>query len=237
VKPGTENPRTGTHGTEPTPEATVTDATGHLPYWTLEQLAEGDLSHRERTVAEQHLRSCSHCTAELESARALIAALEGLPAFSPSEAFAQSVMARVQIVPLTSEAAAPAAAAEARTRWLPATVKGWMGLMTALVAFIAPLAMLGVYLAAHPLVSVGALWGVGRAWVTNVAWNAIVEATGAVARSGAVNGLADLLAGVPGPTTAGVPTLLLLILAAIPVSALLMVRLLKTPATGMTHAY
>ena len=215
----------------------MTDATGHLPYWTLEQLAEGDLSHRERTVAEQHLRSCSHCTAELESARALIAALEGLPSFSPSEAFAESVMARVQLAPMTAAAAAPAALAETRRRWLPVTVKGWMGLMSALVAFIAPLAMLGVYLAANPLVSVGALWGVGRAWVRNVAWNAIVEATGAVARSGAVNGAADLLAGVPGPTTAGVPTLLLLILAAIPVSALLMVRLLKTPATGMTHAY
>ncbi len=215
----------------------MTDATGHLPYWTLEQLAEGDLSHRERTVAEQHLRSCTHCTAELESARALIAALEQLPAYEPSEAFAAAVMSRVQLAPMTSEAAAPAAVAEARSRWLPATVKGWMGLMTALVAFIAPLAMLGVYLAAHPLVSVGALWGVGRAWVTDVAWNAIVKATGAVARSGAFNGMADLLAGIPGPTTAGMPLLLLLILAAIPVSALLMVRLLKTPTTGMTHAY
>lgn len=215
----------------------MTDATGHLPYWTLEQLAEGDLSHRERTVAEQHLRSCTHCTAELESARALIAALEGLPSFSPSAAFAESVMARVQLAPMTAQAAAPAAVADARRRWLPATVKGWMGLMTALVAFIAPLAMLGVYLAAHPLVSVGALWGVGRAWVKEVAWGAIVDATGAVARSGAFAGLADMLAGIPGPTTAGLPTLLLLILAAIPVSAFLMVRLLKTPATGMTHAY
>lgn len=215
----------------------MTDATGHLPYWTLEQLAEGDLSHRERTVAEQHLRSCTHCTAELEGARALIAALEGLPAYEPSAAFAEAVMSRVQLAPMTSEAAAPAAVAEARSRWLPATVKGWMGLMTALVAFIAPLAMLGVYLAAHPLVSVGALWGVGRAWVTDVAWNAVVKATGAVARSGAFNGMADLLAGIPGPTTAGMPLLLLLILAAIPVSALLMIRLLKTPTTGMTHAY
>lgn len=215
----------------------MTDATGHLPYWTLEQLAEGDLSHRERSVAEQHLRTCTHCTAELESARALIAALEGLPSFSPSEAFAESVMARVQIAPLASAATAPAAVAEARRRWLPATVKGWMGLMSALVAFIAPLAMLGVYLAANPLVSVGALWTVGRTWAKDVAWNAIVEATGAVARSGAVNGFADLVSGVPGPTLAGVPTLLLVILAAIPVSAFLMVRLLKTPATGMTHAY
>lgn len=215
----------------------MTDATGHLPYWTLEQLAEGDLSHRERTVAEQHLRSCTHCTAELEGARALIAALEQLPAYEPSAAFAAAVMSRVQLAPMTSQAAAPAAVAEARTRWLPATVKGWMGLMTALVAFIAPLAMLGVYLAAHPLVSVGALWGVGRAWVTDVAWNAIVKATGAVARSGAFSGMADLLAGIPGPTTAGMPLLLLLILAAIPVSALLMIRLLKTPTTGMTHAY
>jgi anti-sigma factor RsiW len=214
----------------------VTDATGHLPYWTLEQLAEGDLSHRERTVAEQHLRSCAHCTAELEGARALIAALEGLPACTPSPSFSDAVMARVALAPMTAEAAAPAAV-QARRRWLPVTAKGWAGLMSALVAIIAPLAMLGVYLAANPLVSVGALWGVGRAWARDVAWNAIVEATGAVARSGAFSGMADLLAGMPGPDAAGVPVALLLILAAIPVSALAMVRLLKTPAVGMTHAY
>ena len=53
----------------------MTDATGHLPFWTLEQLAEGDLSHPERSLAEQHLKACAPCTSELRSARALIAAL------------------------------------------------------------------------------------------------------------------------------------------------------------------
>lgn len=213
----------------------MTDATGHLPYWTLEQLAEGDLSHRERTVAEQHVRGCSQCATELQGVRALITALEGLPSFAPSAAFADGVMARVQFAP--EAATAPAAVAEGRRRWLPVTVRGWMGLMSALVAFIAPLAMLGVYLAANPLVSVGSLWGVARVWGRDVVWGAIVETAGAMARSGALAGLVDTVAAIPGPATAGVPVLLLLILAAIPVSALLMVRLLKTPARGMTHAY
>ena len=144
-------------------------------------------------------------------------------------------MARVQVAP--APVAVPAPAAEARRRWLPATVRGWMGLMSMLVAIIAPLTFLGVYLAANPMVSVGALWTVARAWVRNVAWGAIVDAAGALARSGAYTGVADLLAGMPGPATAGVPLLLLLTLAAIPFSALAMIRLLKTPSTGMTHAY
>jgi hypothetical protein len=214
----------------------VTDATGHLPYWTLEQLAEGDLSHAERSLAEQHLRSCAHCSTELEGARALIAALEGLPSVAPSPAFADLVMARVQIAP--AAAAAPAlAAAPARSRWLPATARGWMMLTGMLVAFIAPLAALGAWLAAHPMVSVGALWGVGRAWVSEVAWSAVVETAGAMGRSGLFAWLADAFAAVPGPVTAGVPVMLMVILAAIPVSAFVMARLLKTPSTGMTHAY
>ena len=213
----------------------MTDATGHLPFWTLEQLAEGDLTHAERTLAEQHLRACAHCTAELASARALIAALAGLPALSPSAGFADAVMARVAAAPQAAAAAEPAEAA--RTGWLPNTVKGWIWLTLVMTAVMAPLAALGVWLAANPLVSVSDLFGVARRWAGEVAWNALVEGTGALARSGFFAWAGDMVTGLPGPATAGVPLALLLILAAIPVSAFVMVRTLKTPATGMTHAY
>lgn len=213
----------------------MTDATGHLPFWTLEQLAEDDLGHAERTMAEQHLRGCAHCTAELRSARALIAALQRLPAVSPSAGFADAVMARVVMAPQAAAAAEPVRSA--RRRWLPATAKGWVWLTALLTVVMAPLAALGVWLSAHPLVSVSALWGVAREWGREVVWNAVVQAAGAVGRSGAFGWAADLLARMPGPDAAGVPLSMLLVLAAIPVSAFVMVRLLKTPATGMTHAY
>jgi anti-sigma factor RsiW len=217
----------------------VTDATGHLPFWTLEQLAEGDLSHAERSLAEQHLSTCGHCTAELRSARALIAALESIPQVSPSAGFADAVMARVVIAPQaqTQTAAAAEPAREARRGWLPASLKGWVWLTAMLTVVMAPLAALGVWLSAHPLVSVSALWGVALGWVREVVWGAVVEVAGAMGRSGLFGWAADTLARMPGPDTAGVPLSLLLILAAIPVSAFVMVRLLRTPATGMTHAY
>jgi hypothetical protein len=215
----------------------VTDATGHLPNWTLEQLAEGDLGHADRMLAEQHLKACAHCTAELRSARALISALESLPAVSPSAGFADAVMARVVIAPRTVAETAAEPAREARRGWLPASLRGWAWLTAVLTVIMAPLAGLGVWLSAHPLVSVSALWGVARDWVSEVAWNAVVDLAGAVGRSGLFVWAADGLAAMPGPSAAGVPLALLLFFAAIPVSAFVIVRLLKTPATGMTHAY
>lgn len=211
------------------------DATGHLPYWTLEQLAEDDLPHRERTVAEAHLRSCAACTGELKQARALLASLQALPALAPSAGFEDAVMARVRFAPGAAEA--PAAAAVARRRWLPATARGWMGLTALLALVMAPLAMLGAWLAANPMVSVGSLWQVGRGWMTDVAWNAVVSAAGALGRSGLHAWVADGVAGIPGPEAMGVPVLLALAGAVIPVAAYFMVRLLDTPRTGMTHAY
>lgn len=216
----------------------MTDATGHLPFWTLEQLADGDLGHAERVLAEQHLKACAHCTSELRSARALIQALGSLPAVSPSAGFADAVMARVVIAPqAATAAAAEPARQQTRRGWLPASLKGWVWLTAMLTVVMAPLAGLGVWLNAHPLVSVSALWGVARGWLSEVAWNAVVEAAGAVGRSGLFVWAADGLSRMPGPDAAGVPLSLLLFFAAIPVSAFVIVRLLKTPATGMTHAY
>lgn len=212
----------------------MTDSTGHLPYWTLEQLAEDELPHRERTLAEAHLRSCAPCSTELEQARALLAALAALPALSPAATFADAVMARVQVAPRVAEA--PAAAPE-RRRWLPATLRGWMGLTAVLALVIAPLAGLGAWLAANPMVSMGSLWQVGRGWMMDVAWSWIVSAAGALGRSGTFAWAADGVAGLPGPAAMGVPVLLVLAGAAIPAAAYMMVRLLRTPATGMTHAY
>ncbi len=44
-----------------------------------------------------HVRSCLECQTELESARALMLALDALPDFAPSSAFADRVMSQVQV--------------------------------------------------------------------------------------------------------------------------------------------
>ena len=155
---------------------------------------------------------------------------------SPAGGFADAVMARVAIAPQAATAAAAEPAAEAKRGWLPATFRGWVWLTAVMTIVMAPLAALGVWLNAHPLVSVSSLWGMAFGWVRQVAWGAIVETAGALGRSGLFGWAADALARVPGPEAMGMPLALLLVMAAIPVSAFVMVRLLKTPATGMTHA-
>ncbi|HEX6040840.1 hypothetical protein [Longimicrobium sp.] len=212
----------------------MTDATGHLPYWTLEQLAEGSLSHVERSLAELHLRACAHCTAELDEARSVIAALERLPALTPSTNFADAVMARVQIAPATVAAAAPAAVT--RRRWMPALSRGWMTLLALLLVPLPVLAGIGTWMGGSPVSGMGALWGVVRNWAGEVSFNLFSEGTEVLIRTGLFQWGSDVLGGIPGPTAAGVPVLLLLLVAAVPVSAWAMARLLRAPMTGMTHA-
>jgi hypothetical protein len=209
----------------------VTDATGHLPYWTLEQLAEGSLSHVETSLAGQHLRSCAHCTAELEEARAVIAALEALPALSPAAGFGDAVMARVQIVPALAAAPAPA-----ERRRLFALSRGWMTLVAALLLPLPVLAGVGAWVAGNPVTGMGALWGGLRGWAGDVAWKLLGEGTEVLIRTGVYQWGSDLLGGIPGPHVAGVPALILLLAAAVPVSAWAMARLLRAPHTLPTHA-
>ena len=37
--------------------------TSHLPPWTLDAFAEGELSHSAKSLAQSHLEGCDHCTA------------------------------------------------------------------------------------------------------------------------------------------------------------------------------
>jgi hypothetical protein len=211
----------------------VTDATGHLPYWTIEQLAEDELPYAERNLAEQHLRGCTRCACELEAARSLVAALASLPTFEPAPSFAEAVMARVVVQP-----AAAAAAEGARVRrWLPQTRRGWtlLGALAMLPA-LPLLALLG-WLFSYPGVSPSGLWTVGRGWVQDVAWSLMVDAAGALLRSGAVEWMAGWAELAPGGSAGGMPVAALFAAVAIGASAWMMVRLLKTPMGGMTHAH
>jgi hypothetical protein len=200
----------------------------HLPPWTIEELAEETLSHREQALAMEHVRRCAQCSGELDASRALIQALSSLPHFEPSPAFAAGVMARVAIP-------ATAAQAVARRRWLPRTRSGWTMAVVGALAPLLPLFALLTWLAGRGMTP-GALFGVGGHWATEAGWSLLVRVTGAVVRSGVFQWLVttgtELVGGTRGLSVAG-----LLFAMAIPLSGWMLTRLLRTPVGGMTHAH
>jgi hypothetical protein len=138
------------------------------------------------------------------------------------------VMARVAL---------PVAAPEAvlRRRWLPKTARGWMMGGAGIVAPLLPLfAVLG-WLTGRGLTP-GALFGVARHWMADVLWGMLVRLAGAIVASGVWEWLVttgnDLVGGTRGLSAAA-----MVFAIAIPVSGWMLVRLLKTPVGGMTHAH
>jgi hypothetical protein len=68
----------------------------HLLPDEIDQLLDGEVGFGIAPL-RAHARQCAHCRAELEGAQSLVSALEHLPLLSPSPAFAERVMAHVQV--------------------------------------------------------------------------------------------------------------------------------------------
>lgn len=204
----------------------------HLPQWMLELHAEDMLSPGERSKAEAHLRSCVLCSAELDASRALNAALAQLPTFDPSPGFADAVMSRV-VLPQT--ATAPEAG-RAR-RWLPGTRRGWTLLGAALLVPIAPLAAFLAWLLSNPLVSVGGLWSMSSTWIGEAAWSLVVRGAGAAIDTGAFTVVAPLMERMPEMSSGEASAVALLVAVVVPASSWALIRLLRTPKGGFTHAH
>lgn len=207
----------------------MTHQTAHLPPWTLDALAEDELPHAEKALAMEHVRSCSHCSAELDTARALFASLAALPRFEPSPAFADAVMARVAIRPAEAFEAAPA---QARRRWLPRTRAGWMGLVGAVLVPAAPAVAILAWLLSYPGVTAGAVFRLIGDWAAQGAWSAAVRAAGWMVGSPAWERVVTMPGGL-----AGLAVVAVVLALSIPVSGWGVVRLLRTPMGGMTHAH
>jgi hypothetical protein len=200
----------------------------HLPPWTLEELAEDMLSPGETALALEHVRSCARCAADLEASRQMVAALSSLPRFDPSPSFADAVMARVPL-PMVEPLGAKV------RRWLPKTKRGWMGMGAAVLVPLAPVVTLLAWLFSHPGVTPGSLWGVSSRWAGESAWRALVAATEWVVRSPAFEWMVTTGSETVGGTQ-GLSVLALAFLVSVPLSGWALVRLLRTPVGGMTHA-
>jgi hypothetical protein len=116
----------------------------HLLPQEIDLLLDGEAGFGLQPL-KAHVRECAECRAELEAARELVLDLEHLPHFAPSAAFADRVMANVQVFEPVH-----VAARDSVRRWLPQSrpmqvLAGAMAASTTLV------------------LSIGALWLLGRA--------------------------------------------------------------------------
>jgi anti-sigma factor RsiW len=209
---------------------TVKRPTSHLPPWTLDALAEGELSHSERSLAQDHLDGCADCAAALEEMRAVTAALNALPRFELAGNFADAVMARVVVRPVE------APAAEKKRRWLPKTRRGWMFLGAGALAPLAPLVPFLAWVFSHPGVTPGAVVQVASRWAGDAVWGGLVSGIEWALRSGAAEWVVTQGQQVPGGYTALLAGLAA-VAVAIPISGWAVIKLLRTPMGEMSHAH
>jgi hypothetical protein len=212
-------------GSDPVPEPSA-----HLTDWTLEQLVEGTLASGEAAAATAHLEECARCSTELEAYQSLFEMLGELPRFAPSVAFADAVMARVEIAPQES----------AFMAWLrrlvPSTRRGWAALGTAVTVPMVPLFALIAWIIANPLLSPVTLgqWGLMRtqsftqalaAWAFDTALNSTILGWAEQAYSTFQTVPTGLLGGA-----------LAFLGVAIPLSAWALIRLVRTPVGSVRYA-
>jgi anti-sigma factor RsiW len=202
----------------------------HLSDWTLEQMAEGELSPLEAAEAAVHLEGCTQCGAELAGYQALYAAIGDLPRFAPSPGFADAVIARTRMEPEPWPI----------TVWLrglaPKTRRGWFLLGSAVVAPAMPVLAAALWLLTHPLLTPAALWQ----WVVMQGDTASAAATALLARwvtgadaAGLARGGYSLVSGVP---TEALTVLVVALAIAIPSSVWALYRLVRTPTRNPEYA-
>jgi hypothetical protein len=202
----------------------------HLTALEIEQLAEGMLPQGELASARAHVDACTRCAVELEAFESLFARLGELPRYAPSAAFADAVMARVQIAPEES-----AAFAWLR-RLVPTTRRGWLLLASAVVAPALPIVALVALVLTQPLLSPVTLWQwtllrtqstaqAGFAWLYD---RAINSGAYGFAESGYTT-----VQSLP-MTAIGIAAVLVAI--AIPLSGWGLLRLTRTPMGSVNHA-
>jgi anti-sigma factor RsiW len=134
----------------------------------LESFVENALDEGQRRVVEAHVTSCPDCRVEVEELSSLFGALATLPRFTPSMAFADSVMARVRV---RREAFAGASAWVERVT--PHTTRGWATAAALLALPVIGATLLVSWVMSQPGVTPQGLWALsselmGRA--ANSSW-------------------------------------------------------------------
>jgi anti-sigma factor RsiW len=198
----------------------------HLDEWQVEQAAEDRLPGEAREAARLHLERCERCAAAVAVAREIVAALSSLPRFAPSPAFADAVMARVS----------PVAASAAARRWLPSTARGWGAMAAALLAPLAPFAVLVAWFVAGPVLSTSSSWAWGVEGVRGGLMSLAFGLAEAAVRGGALRWVEWISARTAGLDPSGLVWLGAAAAAGVPLSLWLLARLSRSPVEPVAHA-
>jgi len=184
--------------------------TEHISADLLQDLIDDVLPARAMARIRSHVDGCGECSSEIEAWRDVAGRLEGLAAFAPSEAFADQVMARVQLPQATVAVTRRKAAARVlATAWrlVPQTREAWAALSGVAVtpAVVAGLVFYAVF--SHPTLTLGSL--VSFTWwqVTDLAVVGFAAFSAAAVQSAEVFGaysLFETLAGAPVMVAGGV---------------------------------
>jgi hypothetical protein len=213
-----------------TGRGTVSESSSHLEPLILEQFAEGTLPAAKLEEARKHLDSCRRCAHELEAHRSLFAVLSDLPRFAPSPAFAEQVMARVQI----GRAEAPLFA------WLrrlaPTTRSGWLLLGTVVTAPVTPFLALIALVLVQPLVTPSVLWQWVQLRTQGITQGSIAWLTERLFGVGGWEAVAVAYSAVDAIPASAVLGLFVTVTVGIPLSVWGLVKLTRTPNVSVKYA-
>jgi anti-sigma factor RsiW len=150
----------------------------HLVPGRLQDFLDGALPKPQMARVQAHLDACDGCRREADAWSLVMGELALLPRVSPSDDFADQVMARVRPKAATAVApAAPSGVAEWAARLLPSTRRTWAMASTLAMAPATALTVLGVYLFSRPQVTPTSLmlylwWKVSEAGRGLATWGA-----------------------------------------------------------------
>ena len=169
----------------------------HVPGGLLQDFVEGTLPGRAVARIQEHVEGCGRCASEVDAWRGVLGRLEGLAAFSPSQGFADQVMAHMHVPQPAPAVVArrPAAARALATAWrlVPQTREAWAALSGVAVtpAVITGLVFYAVF--SHPTLTLGSLASFAWWQVTDLATAGFAAFSAAAVQSAAVFGIYPLL--------------------------------------------
>lgn len=168
---------------------------GHVDGTLAQDLVDGLLPGRQAARVRRHIERCGPCGDQVEGFARIVSGLERLPRLEPSAAFADQVMARVNLAPqLAPERVAetPRWLAAAR-RLVPRTRRAWAALSGAAVTPVATVGLVLYAVFSHPTLTVESLLSYVSWQIADLAamgWGAMI---GLMAQGVAALGLRDLL--------------------------------------------
>jgi len=203
----------------------------HLTEATIQLLAEGQVDRRRRAAAERHLAECALCAESLAAERAIIEALEAMPAYEPSSGFAEVVMARVVVAPRRDPVPAWL------RRLLPASPRGWRVAFGAMAIPAVLLLGLIATILSTPAISVGSIARWGSVWLGGMATAGLERVIEVAVAMGALDALR-----VGATTVQAIPlsvglTVIGILAVVTSLATLTLVQTLRTPRSGTVHAH